>query len=360
MLEAVFDRERGSHAASVVRILIVDDSAVMRAILERMLQGHSAIQIVGKVATAAQAFEVLKKEQVDIVLLDHEMPGKKGLEALPEMIALARGAHVVMLSSFCAQGSELAVQALLLGASDVIQKPTWEQATPEFAEALIGRFLRMGLVRHRQDGAPLPVRLRSFPSDFHLGCIGIGASTGGIHALTALLGPPRRKPGVPILITQHLPDAFIPYYARQVAGMTRLPVLVARQDALIEPDHVYIAPGDRSLSCRLSGGEVRVHLVEERDPFAGTRPSVNTMFAGLADCYGAGAFGAVLTGIGRDGTTGARRIVEAGGAVIAQDEDSSTVWGMPGSVTRAGLVCATLPPEQMAAYLYRHVGYALC
>ncbi len=360
MLKASDDEEPKGRTSTVVRILIVDDSAVMRAILERMLDGHPAIQIIDKVATALQAFDVLKKERADIVLLDHEMPGLKGLEALPEMIRLASGGHVVMLSSFCAQGSELAVRALQLGASYVVQKPTWEQATPDFAEALIRRFLHMALDRSRQDPDQLPAKLRNFPSDFHLRCIGIGASTGGIHALTALLDPPRRKPGVPILITQHLPDAFIPYYARQVAAMTRLPVLVAEQDALILPDHIYISPGDRSLSCRRSGGDVRVHLVEERDPASGARPSVNMMFAGLADCYGAGAFGVVLTGIGRDGTTGARQIVEAGGGVIAQDRDSSTVWGMPGSVTRAGLVCATLRPEQMAAYLYRHLGYTLC
>ncbi|OYW86709.1 MAG: hypothetical protein B7Z20_06800, partial [Sphingobium sp. 32-64-5] len=317
---------------------------------------YPGIEIVAKVATAAQAFGYLADHPVDIILLDHEMPGQKGVEALPRLIAVGRGAHVVLLSSFGERGSELSVKALSLGASDVILKPTRGHATPAFAVSLIERFTRMTASRRADPGMADAGGLRAFPQDFRLGCIGIGASTGGIHALGAVLAGLHRRPGVPVLVTQHLPEAFIPYYARQVAGMTDLPVMVARQAMLLEPDHVYIAPGDRSLMCRQLAGATCIDLSLARDPATRTRPSVNAMFAGMAECFGAGALGIVLTGIGRDGTVGAKQIVAAGGAVITQDRESSTVWGMPGSATRAGLSCAVLPPVAMMDYLFDQTG----
>ncbi|MGE4430572.1 MAG: chemotaxis protein CheB [Sphingobium sp.] len=339
-----------------VRILVVDDSAVMRAWIDGIFRDYPGIEIAAKVATAAQAFDYLAGHPVDIILLDHEMPGQKGVEALPHMLALARGAHVVLLSSFGERGSELSVKALSLGASDVIRKPTRHQATPAFAVSLIERFTRLTAARQQSPGPEEQGGLRTFPDDFRLGCIGIGASTGGIHSLGTVLAGLRRRPGVPVLVTQHLPDAFIPYYARQVAGMTDLPVTVARQDMVLEPDHIYIAPGDRSLTCRPVAGRACIDLNPARDPATRTRPSVNAMFAGMAACFGAGAFGVVLTGIGRDGTAGAKQIVAAGGAIITQDRASSTVWGMPGSAARAGLSCAVLPPAAMMDYLFHRAG----
>lgn len=348
-------------ARAPVRLLVVDDSAVMRAWIDGIFRDYPGIEIVAKVGTAAQAFEYLAGHRVDIILLDHEMPGQKGVEALPRLMAIARGAHVVLLSSFCERGSELSVKALSLGASDVVRKPTRDQATPAFAVSLIERFTRMTASRHPPlSGSGAPGALRAFPADFRLGCIGIGASTGGIHTLGAVLAGLCRGPGVPVLITQHLPEAFISYYARQVAAMTDLPVTVARQDMPLEPDHIYIAPGDRSLTCRQVAGEACIDLSLTRDPATRTRPSVNAMFTGMAHCFGAGAFGIVLTGIGRDGTVGAKQIVAAGGAVITQDRGSSTVWGMPGSVTRAGLSCAVLPPAAMMEYLFRQTGEGPC
>lgn len=348
----------GRPAASTrpVRVLIVDDSAVMRSFLERLFEGCADIHVIRTLSTATLAFDFLARERVDIVLLDHEMPGPKGLEVLPRMIEAALGAHVVMLSSHCQRGSKVAVAALSMGASEALPKPSLTYPVSAFADTLIERFRRLAAVQSRPVGRRDRYPRRAFPDGFRLECIGIGASTGGIHTLGMLLSGLRERPGAPILITQHLPEAFIPYYAQQVARMTDLPVSVAMSGQPIEPDHVYIAPGDRSLSCRRDGDVARVMLIDERDPVTNSRPSVNAMFEGIADCFGAGAFGVVLTGIGRDGTTGAGRIVEAGGAVIAQDEESSIVWGMPGSVTRAGLVCATLHPDKMGDFVHRWTG----
>lgn len=333
------------------KVLMVDDSIVMRSIVERILDTCQDVDLVGKVATTADAFAFLNSHQVDIVLLDHEMPSQKGLDALPDMITAAKGAHVVMLSSHCKRGSKVAVSALSMGASDAIEKPVRGEAGAAFGDDLLFRLRRLARSRGSGKNHLGHSTFRAFPSGFSLSCIGIGASTGGIHTLGELLAGLTEKPGVPILITQHLPETFIPYYAQQVGRMTNLPVCVVHAGQLLEADRIYIASGNSSLSCRRDGGQVRVVLSPDRDPITNARPSVNHMFSAIAECFGEGALGIVLTGIGRDGTAGARRIVESGGVVIAQDRESSVVWGMPGSVTRAGLACANLRPSDMFAYL---------
>jgi len=347
---------RSYAARAPVKVLVVDDSVVMRSIIERMFESRSDIQIVSKVATAKAALEFLAKERADIILLDHEMPQQKGLEALPAILEAGKGARVVMLSSYCKQGGETAVKALALGASDIIAKPESGNATPDFPEALaerLRRLVRSGPCRPAKDSH---YTYRVFPKRFRLQCIAIGASTGGIHALRELLGGYKGKLGVPILVTQHLPESFTPYYVEQVARMSDMPAYVARSGQILEPDIVYIAPGDKSLTCQRHGKHVRISLKAERDLMTGALPSVNLMFASLAECYDAGTLGIVLTGIGRDGTSGADAIVKSDGIILAQDQASSVVWGMPGSVTRSELVCSTLPPETMLDYIQRELG----
>ncbi len=343
-----------------VRVLMVDDSAVTRAAIHRILDDCPDIELTGTVATANDAFSFLAKQDVDIILLDHEMPSQNGLDALPAILTAAKGAHVVMLSSHCRRGSKTAVAALSLGASDAIAKPTTDQTMWEFSDALIKRLRRLAFSRRSVAAAAAEViSYRPPPADFRLRCIAVGASTGGINTLAEFLGGLRGKPGVPVFVTQHLPESFIPYYAQQVSRMCSLPVAVAREGDVFEPDRIYIAPGEASLCCRSDGEVVKAVLDGSRDPVTLARPSVNAMFSALAASYGGGVLGAVFTGIGRDGTAGACRIVEAGGVVIAQDRDSSVVWGMPGSVTRAGLTCANLKPADMFGYINDRWGTAL-
>lgn len=345
-----------------VRVLMVDDSAVTRAAIKNILDECPDIELTGTVATANDAFTFLAGHEVDIILLDHEMPKQNGLDALPAMMEAAKGAHIVMLSSHCRQGSKTAVAALSLGASDAIAKPATGQPLREFSKTLVNRLRRLGLSRRRVAGAataPEVFTYQRVPPEFRLRCIAVGASTGGISTLAEFLGGFYRKPGVPVFVTQHLPEPFIPYYVQQVSRMCRLPVAMAREGDAFEPDRIYIAPGDASLSCRSDGDVIRAVLDSARDPATLARPSVNIMFSALAAAYGGGVLGAVFTGIGRDGTAGARRIVETGGAVIAQDRESSVVWGMPGSVTRAGLTCATLKPDAMFDYVYDRWGVGL-
>ena len=320
-----------------------------------MLDGCPDIDLVHQAATASQAYEFLSRETVDIVLLDHEMPGQKGLDALPRMMELAGDAHIVMLSTHCQRGSKTAVAALSLGATDALAKPSKAHAAA-FSETLVSRLRQIGRSRRVAQPRLIQIAFRPVPADFSVGCIAIGASTGGIYALSSFFSALTVKPGVPILVTQHLPEPFIPYYVQQVARMTGLPVSMAVEDEVLRPDHVYVAPGDASLGCRKGGGLMRVSLNAGRDPETQARPSVNHMFATVADCYGPGVLGIILTGIGRDGTAGARRIVGSGGVVIAQDRESSVVWGMPGSVARAGLASATMRPDDIPGFLADHCG----
>tara|TARA_R110000782_G_scaffold268047_1_gene364012 strand:- start:18414 stop:19460 length:1047 start_codon:yes stop_codon:yes gene_type:complete len=340
-----------------IRLLIVDDSVVMRSLIERMFEACADIEVASTAATTAQAFDFLAKERVDVILLDHEMPGQKGLDALPRFLAAAKGAHIIMLSSHCQRGSETVVQALSLGASDALPKPTGGQSIPVFAVQLAERLRRLAKSRQQTSTPETHYNYRPFPVGFELQCIGVGASTGGIHTLGEFLGGkgPERL-GVPILLTQHLPEPFMPYYAQQVERMTDMPVSIAQSGQRLEPDHIYIAPGDMSLLCHKRKDGVVIALTPEGDDIIRARPSINLMFRSIARCFGAGALGVVLTGIGRDGTSGAQAIVEAGGAVIAQDRASSVIWGMPGSVTRAGFTSANLRPEKMFEYISHQAG----
>lgn len=341
-----------------IRVLIVDDSVVVRAVLDQILTAAPGFRVAHKTGNAAQALAFLERERVDIILLDVEMPGESGLVALPAILRSGQGAKVVILSGNCEEDSAAAVEALALGAADVFAKPGSGSFGDAFSRGLLARLVR--IIGQKPAGAVArsPVRLRSPEAEAPLACIGIGASTGGIHALGQLFAGLSAPPGVPILLTQHLPSSFIPFFATQLGRMTSLPVKVAEQGDELRPDHVYVAPGEANLQCRrLLCGKVVATLNPARAP-SGSLPAVDPMFTAMAAVYGAGSCGIVLTGMGRDGMAGGQRIAEAGGRIIAQDEQSSVIWGMPGSVARAGLASALLRPEAIMGFIARHRGGA--
>lgn len=340
-----------------VRILIVDDSVVARRVLHRILTGNRRMDVVRTAHHAGEAIDFLSNEKVDLILLDIEMPGESGLVALPTILRLCGDSRVVILSSNCAEGSAASVQALALGAADVISKPESGAFGDAFANALIQRLLRLadGLDRMPDNAAPEGLTLAPVREGQPISCLGLGASTGGIHALGQFFTALTKRPGVPILLTQHLPPSFIPYFAGQLARMTPMRVKVAEQGEALLADTVYIAPGEAHLGSRqIVPGRAVVELSSEKAAHAGI-PAVDPMFSAMAATYGAGAVGIVLTGMGRDGTAGARRIIAEGGQILAQDRESCVVWGMPGSVARAGLASALLPPDGIAALVNRQL-----
>lgn len=346
-----------SSAPEPIRVLIVDDSVVVRTVIERILAEHPRFKAVHKTGSAEQALSYLAGAAVDLILLDIELPGQSGLAALPSILKSSPQAKVVILSGNIEAGSAAAIEALALGASDIMSKPDSGSFGAAFPDALIDRLVRLfGHVEHDAAPSASAPRLQQTVARAPLACLGIGASTGGIHALGQLFGGLRGPLGVPILVTQHLPASFTLYFAHQLGRMTSLPVRVAQAGDPLRPDTVYVAPGDASLVCRPGlHGRSSLTLDPVRTP-AGNLPGVDPMFASMAKTFGAGAAGIVLTGMGRDGTRGAQDIVAAGGWIVAQNEASSVVWGMPGSVTTAGLSCALLPPGAIMDFIARRGG----
>ena len=337
-----------------IRLMIVDDSMVARAVLSRMIETDPAFEICAVAGTAEDAIEALGQVRVDVVLLDLEMPGEGGLKSIPRILAAAGGARVMIVSSLAEEGAEETVAALALGAADTLPKPGTGRFNGRFSEVLVGRLKALGMVSARAPKPAQPVSVGSFQlrpmSDEPLEILAIGASTGGIHALGSLFSRLPRSIGVPILITQHLPAPFMPVFARQIGLAAGREAVVAVDGADLLPDRVYVAPGNAHLTVDLIGKAKVVRLTRQAVG-SGCLPSVDPMLASLAGIYGSGALGVVLTGMGRDGAEGASRLVACGGAVIAQDEGTSAVWGMPRVIADAGLACAVLPPDQIAALI---------
>ena len=342
-----------SQSRPQVRAMVVDDSVVVRTMIARILNSDPAFSVVHKTNSAEQALGYLAAHEVDLVLLDIELPGQSGLAALPGFLRANPRGKVVILSGNCEEGSGAAVEALALGASDIFAKPGSGSFGEQFPQTLIDRLSRLfGAHPQLTEEAP-PVLIAASKPSAPLGCLGIGASTGGIHALGQLFAGMTAPLGVPILLTQHLPVSFTSYFVQQLARMTSLRVKVGEQGELLKPDTVYVAPGDANLQVRRGlYGRVTVALNSQRTP-AGNLPGVDPMFTSMAEAYGPGAAGVVLTGMGRDGTVGGHHIVAAGGWIVAQNEASSVVWGMPGSVTGAGLSCALLDPYAIMDFVAR-------
>jgi len=343
--------------------MIIDDSLVARTALRRMAESADDLQVVAVAATAQHALEVLGTERVDVILLDLEMPGMGGLEALPKLIEKGQGARILVVSALTPDGAEHTLAALSLGAADTLPKPDGRSFHGGYRDILLGKIREVGNsaaeAPHASASEPRPIALaRPFPGKPPR-ALAIGASTGGVHALATFFGHLPRRIGIPILVTQHQPPAFIPYFSRQLKTVSGRDTLLAVEGMAVEPDRIVIAAGDAHLAVRSQAGRLFVRLDDSPAP-SGCMPSVDPMFASLAEEIGDRALGVVLTGMGRDGAQGAARIVAAGGAILVQDETSSAVWGMPRAVAEAGLASAVLPPEDIADLIGTSLGAIPC
>ena len=336
--------------------MLVDDSLVVRSILERIVDQRPGLKICASVASAHDALEYLAREPVDVVVLDIEMPGMNGIDALPHILERAEKARVLILSSNCVEGGPAAIDALALGASDTLAKPGRGSFSGRFAEVLTERIMTLG---HQRDfPAPVPITERPVPStaalaidtDQPIECIAVAASTGGIPAFANFLANLDLRITAPILLTQHLPDAFMEFYAKQIATMTTRRVRVAAAGMTVERDCIYLAPGDAHLIVAANGGRVEIAL-DRRAMDNGCCPSADPMLDSVADVYGKGGVAVILSGMGRDGVIGAARLKDAGGTIFAQAPESCVIWGMPGAVAKAGIAAATLNPDAIALML---------
>ena len=332
-------------------IVVIDDSAVVRTALARMIDRDDGLRTAAAFGGAAHAIAWLEYNRVDAILLDINMPGIDGLSAMPALITAAKGAPILIVSSAAKDGAEATVRSLALGAADTLEKPMaglggeFEKMLVRRAGALArGRRMRAAIVRE-------PTALRPAPT-IRPQLLALGASTGGIHALESFITALPGDFDAPILITQHLPAAFVPYFTQHLTQRTGRVARVASDGMAIERATITVAPGEAHLGITGTACTPRVAL---RDHAVATRcrPSLDVMLADSADICGAKALAVVLTGMGSDGCEGARKLVEAGGHILAQDAASSTVWGMPGAVARAGLASRLDTPAALARFVGR-------
>lgn len=351
---------RGTRSAEPpIRLMIVDDSQIARAVLSRMLSSHKEFEVTALASNAREALDTLRKVQVDIVLLDVEMPGTSGLDVLPEILRLGGGARVLIVSSLCEEGAEATVKALALGAADALPKPGAGNFGGRFSDVLAERLRRIGRSSSVRPVAPAAepagtYSLRPIPA-FKLGCLALGASTGGLHAIGEFLRALPPRIGVPILITQHLPTVFMPFFARQIEAASGRTARVAEDGMPLQAEQILIAPGDAHLCLERVGSAVKVRL--SRTPASsGCLPSVDPMLWAVGDAYAKSGMAVIFSGMGRDGLVGGARLVDAGGCLLAQDQRSSAVWGMPRAVAEAGLASAVAAPAELARRVAGRVG----
>lgn len=347
-----------------IRLMVVDNSIVARSVFETMLATSPDFEVVATASTADQALARLAVTRVDIVLLDLAMPGMNGLTALPEIIRRGDGARVLIVSASAGEGADACVRALTLGAADTLEKPRAGSFGEIFRAELLDKLRRI----HGDSRAPArgdtqaPVAAAILPNDVlspmvagPIDCIAIGASTGGLHALSAFFKALPEACVAPVLITQHLPASFMRYFASQMTGIAGRPADVAETGMPLRPGGILVAPGDGHIRLRSDAGIVRIQI--DASPAAsGCLPSVDPMFQSVAAVFGARAFAVVLTGMGRDGVIGARDIVAQGGEIAVQDRQTAVVWGMPGSVATAGLAATIASPAGCAKRIADRIG----
>jgi two-component system, chemotaxis family, protein-glutamate methylesterase/glutaminase len=338
-----------TNRTAPVRVLIVDDSAVMRQLLSTLLEADPEIQVVGTAADPHIARERIKSLNPDVVTLDVEMPHMDGLTFLRKIMAL-RPMPVVMISTLTQSGAETTLEALEVGAVDFIAKPGGDvvHGLAELAEELQRKVKAAANVRV---GAS---RLVAVPRDRRIGptrratgkMIFVGASTGGVEALKALLtGMPADCP--PTLITQHMPPRFTTGFAERLSRQCPPTVVEAAQDEVVEPGHVYIAPGSHHLEIARVGGR-HVCRLSDGPPVSGHRPSVDVLFRSAARVCGNTAVGAILTGMGKDGAEGLLDMRQAGAMTFGQDEETSLIYGMPRVAFERGAVIQQCSLSHMA------------
>ena len=332
--------------------MICDDSAVIRGAIARMLEADPAVHVVARVANGQAAIDQLQRISVDVLVLDIEMPVMDGMTALPLLLRADPGLKVLMASTLTTRGADIALRALRLGAADYVPKPSAVHGDDTFRRELLAKVI--GLARLRQR-AKAPVRetaglkLRSAPI-MPARLLAVGSSTGGPQALFTLVQGLGKTLNVPMVLTQHMPATFTPILAEHISKLGALPCAEAKDGEMLRAGHIYLAPGDRHLLVNATAGGLQARISTE-PPENFCRPSVDPMLRSAATACDGKVLVAMLTGMGQDGLIGTRRVVDAGGGAVAQDESTSVVWGMPGAVAQAGLCHAVLPLPRIAPKL---------
>jgi two-component system chemotaxis response regulator CheB len=371
--------------AGPLRVMIVDDSVVIRGLISRWIGAEHDMEVAASLRTGLEAVNQLERINPDVAVLDIEMPELDGISALPQLLAKKRDLVIIMASTLTRRNAEISFKALSLGAADYIPKPesTREASAAEiFHHDLIQKIRHLGARLRRKPAvaspplapasaapvargpiarpaAPAPaVQAASTPSTrpFSMQApkvLLIGSSTGGPQALMALvteLGPVIDR--YPVLITQHMPPTFTTILAEHLARASRRPAAEAVDGERVKPGRIYLAPGGKHMRVARNGADVAIAL-DDGPAVNFCKPAVDPLFTSAIDIWHGGILSVILTGMGSDGMRGGKDIVAAGGSVIAQDEASSVVWGMPGAAANAGICAAILPLNQIGAKVNR-------
>ena len=404
-----------AQGIDAIRVLVVDDSSVIRGIVSRWIEAAAETTLSGSAVNGQDALERVKTDKPDIIILDIEMPGMDGITALPLLLKACPQAKIIMASTLTRRNAEISLKALALGAADYVPKPTslgGGEAAEDFRRELFARITALGGKRLRRAPAPaprpaptaeaapraavpqvppvvsptsraetpstpvkpgpLPIRSShvavstddaSVPARAAIQLrksallqpqiLVIGSSTGGPQALVAVISAIAPHLNVPVLITQHMPPTFTSILAESLSRVSGLKCVEGANGMMLERGCVYVAPGDYHMVIKGKGGPIELN---QNAPENFCRPAVDPLFRSVAAAYGASVLAVVLTGMGSDGREGSRSIVGAGGTVIAQDEETSVVWGMPGAVAQAGLAAAVLPLNSVGTEIRKHLG----
>ena len=356
-----------------IRVLVVDDSVVVRRVLTTALSEDPMIEVVGTAANGRLALPKVSLLRPDVITLDIEMPEMDGLSTLPHIRRIDPRVPIIMFSTLSKPGASATLDALAAGATDFCTKPTHIGGLAE-GVAMVKRELLpklkalCGVASHRP-ASLLGATLRPAPSvstlvapraERPLGpparveVVVIAVSTGGPTALRTVWDQLPASLPVPVLVVQHMPPMFTTLLAQRLNDMGNLPTAEGVRGAAVVPGHAWLAPGDHHMTVRREGLAVRLHL-DQSPPESSCRPAADPLFRSAVNVWGRGVLAVVLTGMGADGLHGCRAVIGAGGQVLAQDEGTSVVWGMPGQVVHAGLADAVVPLGEVAAAIVARV-----
>jgi two-component system, chemotaxis family, protein-glutamate methylesterase/glutaminase len=343
------------EAAGVISVLVVDDSALIRRLVTDALGEDPDIRVVGTAPNGRLALTKIDQLAPDLVTLDIEMPVLDGLETLRAIRRTRPRLPVIMFSTLTAAGATATLNALALGASDYVTKPNntggFAASRRSVQEQLVPR---IHALCHRpvlaRPTRPPVAAAADAPRSLRVDIVAVGCSTGGPDALTRVIAALPAAFPVPIVVVQHMPALFTRMFAQRLDRVAALTVVEAADGVPVQPGTVYVAPGDQHLEVARRGATIVTRL-HSGPPENFCRPAVDVLFRSVAQLYGAGTLAVVLTGMGQDGRRGSELLHAAGAEIVAQDEATSVVWGMPGAVVGAGLTESVLPLDKVASHV---------
>ncbi|NPA63158.1 MAG: chemotaxis response regulator protein-glutamate methylesterase [Methanococci archaeon] len=349
-----------------IRVLVVDDSAFMRKVISDILNSDPEIEVIGTAKDGVEAVELVQKLEPDVITMDVEMPRMNGLEAVKKIMEI-KPTPIVMLSALTKEGSKITFEALEAGAVDFISKPSGsisldirkigEDIIKKVKQAAKAKVVKkVSTTRHKptikeekEEKKTLPQTSEELTvpdSKLKEMCVIIGSSTGGPPVVTEIISKlPKRMP--PIFVVQHMPPGFTKLFADRINQVSKLNVKEAEHGERVMPGYVYIAPGDYHMLLTKRGENVYISLDNKMPKVNGTRPAVDITAESVANIYGGKSVGVILTGIGKDGAYGFKKIKEKGGKIIAQDGKTCVVFGMPKAVIELGIADLVLPPSEI-------------